>query len=210
LREQAHPDAHDAGEVVLALPCAEARVPLATHIRGTVLASSLAAIESMGLRDAYFDALPKPRHDAMRSIVVGEWQPMDLGVAHYGAIEALGLSFEQARENGVRVADRVQKSYLATMIRALGFGITPWSILPRTQSILDRLLQRVAAAVLRVGPKDARIEIHGAPIASFQYVRGGWAGMIEGGLDLVTRKTYCRDVSRPNATTVAAFLVSWA
>ena len=54
----------------------------------------------------------------------------------------------------------------------------------RAQFTLDRLLFGATVALYRVGPKDARLEIHGACIAEFDYVRAGWAGMIEGGLDL--------------------------
>jgi hypothetical protein len=184
-------------------------VLLATKIRSTVLSSSLSAIDALRLRSAYLAILPKEDHHAMQSLVVGEWVPMPLGISHYSAVDALGLSPEQARENGRRVADHVQKNYLVTMVKMLGLGITPWSILARAQSVLDRLLFGARVALYRTGPKDARVEIHGAQIAKFEYVRGGWAGMIEGGLDLVARKTYCRDVSAANAPSVAAYKVTW-
>jgi hypothetical protein len=210
LRAAGRPGPTATEDVLLALPCAADRVLLATKIRSTVLTSSLAVLEALGHRDAYFGALAREDHQAMRSLIVGEWVPMDLGVAHYRALDTLALAPEQARENGRRVADRVQKGYLVTMAKAVGLGITPWSILIRAQSILDRLLHRASAALYRVGPKDARLEIHGAPIAEFPYVRSGWAGMIEGGLDLVTRKTYCRDVSPAETSSVATYIVTWA
>jgi hypothetical protein len=196
--------------IVLALPCPAPQVQLATRIRSTVLASSLSAIDALGLRDEYLERLPREDHPAIRSLVVGEWVPMQLGISHYRAIDALGLSTEQARDNGRRVAEQVQKSYLATMVKTLGLGITPWSILGRAQSILDRLLFGATVALYRVGPKDARLEIHGASIAEFDYVRAGWAGMIEGGLDLVARKTSCRDLSSAGTASVAAYKITWA
>ncbi len=146
----------------------------------------------------------------MQSLVVGEWLPMSLALAHYGAIEELGLPANQARDNGRRVAARVQTTYLATMIKGLGGGMTPWTILARAQSVIDRLLRRATVALFQVGPKDARLEIHGARIAAFGYVRGGWAGMIEGGLDLVARKVYCRDMSPRATASVAVYLITWA
>jgi len=199
-----------AGDVVLAPRHAVDRAPRATHIRGTVLASSLAAIDGLGLRDDYFATLTPEHHDAMRALVVNDWIPMPLALAHYGALDAMGLSGDIARENGRKVADRVQRSYLATLVRALGVGITPWSLLPRVQSVLDRLLLGSTVAIYKVGPKDARIEMHGIPIAQYAYVRSGWAGMIEGGMDLVCRKSFVKDVSRPRTETVAMYLVTWA
>lgn len=210
MRAWGRPGSSDPEEVLVGLPCPADCVLLATKIRSTVLCSSLSVIDSLGLRDAYFGVLPRADHEAMRSLVVGEWAPMTLGVAHYCALDTLGLAPAQARENGRRVGDQVQKSYLITMSKAAGLGITPWSMLMRAQSILDRLLHRVSVAVYRVGPKDARLEIHGAPVAKFGYVRSGWAGMIEGGLDLVARKTYCSDVSSAGTSTVATYTIAWA
>jgi hypothetical protein len=197
-------------EPVLALRHPIGRVPVAERIRGTVLASSLSALDALSLTDAYYDALPEEHRKAMRALAVNAWHPMALALVHYGAIESLGLSDEQARANGRLVADRVQKTYLATLVRSLGLGITPWSFLGRFQSVLDRLIENGSGAVYRMGPKDARVEIHGAPIARFAYVRGGWAGMLEGGLELVSRKVYCRDVSLRGTQTLASFVVSWA
>ncbi len=189
------------------MPYAIDRVLLASKIRGTVLSSSLAVIEAAGLGKAYFAALPRADHAAMQSIVVGAWLPMDLGVSHYRALETLALAPEQARENGRRVADRAQKSYLVTIIKTVGLGTTPWPILARAQSVFDRLLQRASVAVYREGPKDARLEVHGVPIAEFSYVRSGWAGMIEAGIELVARRAYCRDVSPAQTRSVAKYLI---
>jgi hypothetical protein len=197
-------------EIVLALPVPADRILLATKIRSTVLSSSLVALDNLGLRDAYFERLPREHHPTIQGLVVGEWLPMDLGVTHYGAIDGLGISAEQAKANGRLVADRVQKSYLGTMIRTLGLGITPWTILSRTQSFLDRLMLGSAASVTKLGPKDARVELHGVPIALYPYVRSGWAGMFEGTLEVVTRKVYCRDASPPRTESVAVLLLSWA
>jgi hypothetical protein len=202
------PNAED--DVVLALPYAIDRVPLASKIRGTVLSSSLAVIEAAGLRKAYFAVLPRADHAAMQSIAVGEWLPMELGLSHYRALDTLAVAPEQAREYGRRVADRAQKSYLVTMIKTVGLGTTPWPILARAQSVLDRLVQRASVAVYREGPKEARLEIHGVPIAEFSYVRSGWAGMIEGGIQLVAPRAYCRDVSPAQTRSVAKYLITWA
>jgi len=196
--------------MLVALGHAPDRVPLATHIRGSVLSSSFQTVEVSGRRDAYFAALSPAHHGAMRSIVVSEWLAMELAMAHYGALESLALTEEEARKNGRRVAERVQKSYLGTLAKVAGTGITPWAVLPRMQTVLDRLMLGSSVAIWELGPKDAHIEIHGVEIARFAYVRAGWAGMIEGGFDLVTRKTFCRDVSPQHTATVASYIVTWA
>jgi hypothetical protein len=196
-------------ETILALPAPADRIPRATAIRSTTLISSLATLRSLGVADAYFAQLPAEHHGVVRELVTGVWLPMDLGVAHYAAVERLQLSAEQARENGRRVAQSVQNSYFATLVRTLGSGVTLWTVLPRLPSFLARLVNGGACAVFKDGPKDARIEIHGVPIARFAYVRLGWAGMFESSLELIARKVYVRDVSAARTLSVAAYSVAW-
>ncbi len=198
-----------ARETILALPFPAERVPRATAIRSTTLISSLGTLRALGLAEAYFAQLPSGHHAAIRDLVTGVWLPMDLGIAHYAAIERLNLSAEQARENGRRVSQSVQNSYFVTLVRTLGSGVTLWSVLPRLPSFLARLVDGGACAVYRDGPKDARVEIHGVPIARFSYVRLGWAGMFESTLELLARRVYVRDVSPPRTSSMAAFTIAW-
>jgi len=138
-------------------------------------------------------------------------------ISSLGTLRTLGLAeayfaqlpAQQARENGRKVAQSVQNSYFATLVRALGNGVTLWTVLPRLPSFLGRLVDGGACGVYKDGPKDARIEIHGVPIAHFAYVRLGWAGMFESSLELIARKVYVRDVSSPRTLPMAAFTIAW-
>lgn len=196
----------NAGKVLLPLP---PEVPPTTAIRSTTLIASLATLRDLQVADAYFAALPRSYHDTMAHLIAGQWTPIDVGMAHYAAVETLGLPQEQARANGRRVAERVQNSYFATLVRALGAGISPLSVLPRLPSFLARLVNGGACAVYRTGRRDARVEIHGVPLVRFAYVRLGWAGMFEGTLELISPRVSVRDASRTVATTVAELEVSW-
>jgi hypothetical protein len=198
-----------ARETILALSAPSDRIPPATAIRSTTLISSLGALRALNLEAAYFTQLPAEHHAAMNTLIAAQWLPMSLGIAHYAAIERLHLSADQARDNGRRVAQNVQNSHFATLVRTLGNGVTLWSILPRLPSFLARLVNGGACAVYKDGPKDAHIEIHGVPIARFTYVRLGWAGMFESSLELIARKVYVRDVSPPRTASMAAYALSW-
>mgnify|MGYP003429131795 FL=1 len=83
-------------------------------------------------------------------------------------------------------------------------------VIGRCPTLMSRLVKGGACAVYKLGPKDARIELHGVPIARYAYVRAGWAGMIEGTLSMVARGVTVRDRSRINSDTIAAFGVSWS
>lgn len=182
---------------------------LATAIRSTMLQSSLRAIEELGRLDDYYRALPTEHHALVRELVVGQWIPMDVGMAHYGAIETLRLSRDQAYMNGRVVADRVQKSWAMTVVRTLGAGMNPWSALSRLQSAWDRLIQGGSAAVYKLGPKDAQLEMLGCPLARYDYVRYGWTGMMSSTLELFTTKARSNVVVPKCTATRAVFVVSW-
>jgi hypothetical protein len=195
---------------VVPLSCPPTGVLRASAIRSTTLISSLNAIEQAGKTAAYQKLLPQEHAQALRELVAGQWASIDIGMAHYGTVEQLGFTTLEARDNGRLVAKHVQNGYFATIVRTLGSGVTLWALLQRLPALLNRQVQGGGCAVYRMGPKDARIELHGIPIARFSYVRDGWAGMFEGTLELVVRKVYARDVTPPRTgDTVTSFTLSW-
>lgn len=197
------------GEPLLPLSVAEHAVPEATAVRSTLLRSSLDAIEGLGLRERYFQGLPREFHAQVKEVGVGQWLSMELGMAHYGTIDRLGLSEQQAFANGRIVADRVQNSYFGTVIKVLGTSATPWTAFARLPSFWGRLIQGGGCAVYQLGPKDARIEAHGIPLARYPYFRSGWAGMFASSLELITRKVHCRVDGSAQKPLRIDFLISW-
>ena len=196
-------------EALVELPCAPEQVPLATAIRSTALVSSLGALVALGLGDAYFERLAPLHRATMRELVAGNWQPMSLAMAHYEAVEALRLPTADARTNGRRVADNVQNGHFGTMLRVLGSTVSMELVLPRFPLLVGRLVQGGACAVYKTARHEARLELHGIPIAGFDYVRAGWAGMIEGTLGLVSREVRVTDCSPRYPKTSACFTVWW-
>jgi hypothetical protein len=187
------------------------QVPLATAVRGTVLTSSLAALAETGLEGAYFARLPAGHHVAIRTVVAQSWAPMELAMAHYGTLDALPDGRAQAAQLGRRVSDRTQGSYIRTVVQGLraAGAVDPITVLGRLQAALDRLLLGCTAAVYQVGPKDCRVEIHGVPLARFEYVRIGWSGMLEAGLSMLARKVYVLPDRARSHATLAVLNVSW-
>lgn len=196
-------------EALVELSCPPERVPLATAIRSTTLVSSLGAVRSLGLAERYFERLSPIYRETMRELVAGNWQPMALAMAHYEAVEALHVPTADARANGRRVADNVQNGHFGMMLRVLGAAVTMEAVLPRFPLLVGRLVQGGACAVYKTGSCEARLELHGIPIAGFEYVRAGWAGMIEGTLALVCRDVRVTDCSPRTPKTAARFSVAW-
>jgi hypothetical protein len=166
------------------------RMKPVTAVRSTLLRASLDAVTELGKRPDYFLLLPMELHDAMEGLVVGEWLDVEVAVEHYRAIDQLGISDEQAYRIGRRVSDRVQKGYAGTVIRALGASVTPFVALERAPAFWSRLIEGGGVAVYTVGPKDARLEFLGFPLARFAYVRHAFRGIIESTLELVVRRAH--------------------
>ncbi len=200
-------DTGNRGECILPLPVAELAVPPVTHVRSTLLRSSFDAIQGLGLRDAYLGRLAPEYHSAVQELVIGQWLPVEIALAHYGAIESLRLTDAQAFANGRLVADRIQNSYVGTLTKMLGTTATLWSGLPRLPGVWARTMQGGATSLYRLGPKDARVEVHGIPLARYAYFRQGLAGMFTSSLELVTRKVHCRAVAVSPMR--VDFLISW-
>jgi hypothetical protein len=179
------------------------------QVRSTLLSASLDAVTELGKRPDYFLLLPMELHDAIEGMIVGEWLPVSVAIEHYRTIEQLGITDEQAYKNGRRVADRVQRGYAGTVIRALGAGVTPFMVVERTPSFWSRLMEGGGVAAYATGPKDARLEFHGFPLAEFAYIRHAFRGIIESTAELVTRKVYGRVVWPAGDRHTVAYEMSW-
>jgi hypothetical protein len=197
-------------QVLLAAREPRARVTMATHIRSTVLDSSLRVIRERGRFDPYCAALPERYHDALFNLVVGTWVPMEIGAAHYEAANAAGFAPHEQYENGRIVVDRIGSTAFG-LVGALtrSSGATMWTVLSHAQRLWDRLMLGGVLAVYKLGPKEARLEGYGAPIARIPYVRNGWRGMIAGVGELFCRKAYVNEVPRLCGGSTFAFRIAW-
>jgi hypothetical protein len=184
-----------------------------THVRSTLLASSLQTLRARGMLEAYLLKLPVEMHAPVLEAVAGSWIPLSVGAAHYAAAEALGLSPAEQLNNGREVATRVQNSMLGTLVRAAkAVGVTPWSGLEQFQRLWDRLLLGGAGAVYRLGPKEARVEAHGNPLVEGVYFRNAWRGMFAASGELFCQKLYVTEISgpKPGATVPFVLRIAWA
>lgn len=183
---------------------------MATHVRSNVLESSLRLIREQRRFDRYAARLSPALREQLLSLSPGMWVPMELGLAHYGAANALGLTAAEQYENGRQVADRVRSTSLMLVPAiAQAAGATMWTVLSHSQRLWDRLMLGGAVAVYKIGPKEARLEGYGAPLAGVPYVLNGWRGMVAGIGELFCRKIYVHEISRRCSGTSFAFRIAW-
>ena len=71
-------------------------------------------------------------------------------------------------------------------------------------------MQGGSAAVYKVGPKEARIEGHGVPMAEIAYFRNAWRGMIAGSAEMFAQKAYAQELPAFENRTTVAYRLAWA
>jgi hypothetical protein len=180
-------------------------------VRTTLLASSLRSLRDRGLGERYLSLLDPAFREPILQAVAGGWLPIEAGVAHYRACDALGLTSGEQFAIGKEVGDRVEGTFLAAMLRAAkGVGVTPWTALGYTGKLYERLFQGGGCAVLRLGPKEARAELAQNPLVGIPYFRNAFRGLYTVGLELFCIKAYVQEVKSETAPTFCALRFSWA
>jgi hypothetical protein len=196
-------------DLVVPFPHPRERLPLPKHVRSTLIASSLRALRERNLIDAYTEALDPEWKRSILDTVAGLWMPIDAGLAHYRACDALSLSSLEIMSMGRDVGDRLNGTFLGTMIRAArSAGVTPWAGFPYTMKLYERLFDGGGCSVAKVGPKDARMEVASNPMVNIPYFRNAMRGVWQVGVELFCQKAYVVEIGRTE--TSYKVKVSWA
>jgi hypothetical protein len=158
----------------------------ATHVRSTLLQSSINSLRDAGHFNRYIEILDPAYRETVLHTLAPTWLPIAVGVAHYGACDALKLDALQLRDIGERVGDRIQGTFLKTITRGVrAIGVTPWTLLNHFDRLWGRLFQGGSVELTRTGPKDVTIEIRNGIIPQFEYFRIGFSGVIRNGFNFV-------------------------
>lgn len=178
--------------------------------RSTWLMSSLQALRDRGHLDAYYRALDPKLHDTMRSLVVGVWTPMDIARAHYEACDRLLLGTAEQIALGRAVSDRAQGAMLGTVVRmAKSAGVTPWTVLPQYRRLFERGVRGGGISVVKLGPKEARIDIVACELFEIPYFRVAFRGILQGIAGLFCRVSFIHDVPTARRSD-ASYRFQWA
>jgi hypothetical protein len=189
----------------------EGRPPLATHVRSTLIVSSIQALRGHGLFDAYLARLPATHRDEILSLIAGTWIPIDLGFVHYRTAEQLGLDERTIDEIGGEVGARVNKSSLSLVVKlSKQAGVTPWTALSRAHRLRELSWKGSDVAVWKLGPKDARFDWVGIPYAASPYYVTSLGGFLRGLIQLFSTKAYTKVVREKCSPTAVSYRLSWA
>ena len=177
-------------------------------VRSTLICASMQALRQRGLADAYA-ALHSPEWaEKLLSTPAGVWLPIEWGERHYEACDRLGLSDDQVLSMGNAVAEITQKtafSFAARLAREV--GATATTIIGVCPRLWKRLFEGGGVAAFQTGPKDARFETVGVPLAKYRYWRVGYRGIIRALIQPLTRTLVVRE-TRTDASSVT-MKISW-
>jgi hypothetical protein len=188
------------------------QVPRCTQTKSTLLASSVLSLRQRDLFEKYRRHLPEGMEERIVMTPAGVWVPVEVSEAHYAACDALGLSTQNILEIGRSVHEHTQRSVLAISLRvAREGGVTPWLVLRMIPKLWSRLFVGGETQIVELGPKDARIDIAGAPLAQFGYWRTGLRGIVTGILEPFAQRVYVREPRyHPNDNDLLTYGVAWA
>jgi hypothetical protein len=193
------------------VPLPRQRSAIATHVRSTLLLSSVQSLRSQGLFERFSSHIEPKLRDVIVMSAAGVWLPMDVGLAHYRACDALGLTLGDQVQMGHQVGQRVQGNVLGLLIKtAKGAGVTPWMVLGQVARLWDRVFHGGAGpCVKEFGPKEAHVELVGLPLLGVAYFRNAYRGTFQAGLELFCTKAYVSEIGTRSDTSTT-FRVSWA
>lgn len=189
---------------------ARAHAPRMSHVRSTWLLSSVLTLREHGHHARYVDALAPLHRDAILGMVAGSWVPVEVFAAHYDACDRLGLPEREQVEMGASVTRRLHGVVMSFGIRVVReAGVTPWAPLERTPALFQRVARGGAAAVYRMGPKEARVELLGYPVARSAYARLAMRGCLGAIVGLVAARAFVSDVVSLCKEQSLAYRVQW-
>lgn len=182
-----------------------------SHVRSTLIQASVGSLRDRGLVDRYTALLPEQHHELILRSLAAEWLPVEVGMAHYRACESLDLLEHEQTDIGGDVGRRIQRSALSTIARAgKAAGVTPWLALTAMDRMWARLIQGGGVQVVKVGPKDARVELANVQLAQFMYFRNAFRGLVLAAADLFAARTFVRTQHGRCGPDRLEYRVAWA
>jgi hypothetical protein len=193
------------------VPFPRGRGVIATHVRSTLVLSSLQSLRSHDLFDRYSARVDPATRESLVTGVAGVWLPMSLGLRHYRACEEIGLSPRDQVAIGYEVGERIQGSLFGLFVRtAKNMGATPWLGLEPVARLWDRVFEGgTGPSVIQLGPKEARVELVGLPLLDVPYFRQAFRGTFMAALELFCVKVYVNEIRGTAKANAVSFRVSW-
>src|SRR5258706_8484132 len=170
-------------ELYVPFPESIRTAPRTTAVRSTTVITSRRGIKERGYFEEYKKHISVSSEGALEHAVAGLWLPIELGLDHYRACDALSLGLNEQRELGGLALRRLRETLMGTMAKSLASSgiVSMWDVLRRYHTFFAANFQGGGSRVWKVGPKDAILEIAGLPLARVPYLRNAYGGLLNEG-----------------------------
>ncbi len=198
-------------EVIVPFVVDRLKIQPATLVKSFLLMSSVRALREEGFYDRYAELLPKEHHAAVLNIAASTWLPVEHAVAHYEACNRLEMTPSKMLEMGLRVSKHAQGTFIKTIVSFVtSAGATPWTMLAQGRKMWERAWIGSGITIVKVGPKEARIEVVGCPCAPIPYFRSGSRGIFQSVTQLLCTRAYVAEIPRLCVGLNLGYKVQWA
>jgi hypothetical protein len=139
------------------------------------------------------------------------WLPIEVGIAHYRACDTLDLPAEEQLQLGGEIVRTLQKTFLGAALKAAssGAGITPITGMKKFAGVFSRSFKGGGVCIVRLGPKDVRVEFVGLPVSGIRYFRVAYRGFIQAGCEFFSRRVIVAELNRYLSETTVAYRIAW-
>ncbi|HEY1694010.1 MAG TPA: hypothetical protein VGG39_17705 [Polyangiaceae bacterium] len=199
-------------EQLVPFPSTLSDQPEVTHCRGTLLVASRRTLRDHGHFERYRTLLAEEHETTFASHAAAGWIPIEAGVAHYRACDALDVPVDEQLVMGAAVVHSLQRTFLGTVLRAAGrgMGITPLFGMQKFFTIYGRSFRGGGGRLVRTGPKELRVEFVGNPVAAIRYFRIAYRGFIAAGCETFATRVVTAELDSYLSPTSMAYRIAWA
>jgi hypothetical protein len=168
-------------------------------------------LKRRGHYERYSSALPPEHHATIVASAAGMWLPMEVGIAHYRACDALDLPAEETLQIGGEIVHTLQKTFIGTVLKAAssGVGVTPITGMRKFASVFSRSIKGGGVCIVRLGPKDVRAEFVGLPLSAIRYFRISYRGFLQAGCEFFARRVVVAELNKYLSETTVAYRIAW-
>jgi hypothetical protein len=183
-----------------------------SHLRSTLLQSSLTALRERGHFAAWSDTVAPEFRATIVEALAPTWLPIEVGMAHYDACDRLKLAPHELAAIGEAVGLRMQATFLGTLSKAIHqAGVTPWTPMPHFGRLWGRLFMGGSNQIDKLGPKDLELDVRGLALVRFGYFRHAYASLVRAGLLLFGARSAYVNIVRWQASTLELVMhAAWA
>jgi hypothetical protein len=179
-------------------------------VRGSILFLDWTWLRTHGRYEQYAERVEAPHRETLIKAATSDWLGVDFLLAHYRALDAMRLPYQEAFDVGRLVGERAHGALLATILRlAGGLGASPWFALGNAHKMWERTWRGGGIAVFRTGARSARIESVGNPAATSPFHRASFSGAFAVGLESLCKRCRIDELGRARTDTSFALSLEW-